>query len=218
MSSYKTKPTTLQKIDLQQKRNVLQHRIAAWQLVQAIYMPSTITSSENDTDSGDSTNDTPCVPEKISLRLPSAVPHSQRLNNSLPDKERRLRLAQAEDALNELKRLLRVTMGLWNYKFTQLGPSQRAGTRARSMITRFRNKVNRCADRYRAARCALLVLDPNGSWTSRLRELNAGDVRAPCRDEEDVSEGRRELSWIWLENNGTSATEDEIGHSELASL
>src|SRR5262245_61681286 len=218
MSSYKTKPTTLQEIDLQQKRNTLQRRIVAWQRVQAIYMPYTRTSPENDTDMGDSMTDTTCVPEKIPLQLPSGVPRSQWLNNSLPDKERRLRLAQAKDALEELKRLLRVTMGLWNYKFTQLGPSQRAGTRARSMITRFRNKVNHCADRYRAARGALRVLDPNGGRTACLRELVAKELRQPCIVEEDVSKGRRDLSWLWLQNSGTSATEDEIGDSELASL
>jgi hypothetical protein len=48
-SSDKTKPTTLQMVDLQQKRNTLQRRIVAWQRVQAIYMPATRTDSENDT-------------------------------------------------------------------------------------------------------------------------------------------------------------------------
>jgi len=75
-----------------------------------------------------------------------------------------MRIAQADDALAELRKLLRITMGLWSYKNTQIGPSQHASTRARSMIGRFRDKINRAADRYRAAYSALKELDPGGDW------------------------------------------------------
>jgi hypothetical protein len=99
-------------------------------------------------------------PESVDLRLPSGVPRNMwpTLAAGLIDKEKRLRVAQAHDGLAELRKMLRVTMGLWQYKQTQLGPSQRANTRARSMIERYRKKVERCADRYRSARAALLLL------------------------------------------------------------
>jgi hypothetical protein len=109
-----------------------------------------------------------------------------------------MRVAQADDALSELKKMLRIKMGLWNYKHTQVGPSQRVSTRTLSMINGYRDKIDRCADRYRAARSALLILSPNGDWIQRLRILNPDDVRSPVRDEDDETEGHRQPSWIWL--------------------
>jgi hypothetical protein len=88
-------------------------------------------------------------------------------------------------------------MGLWHYKFTQVGPSQRSATRARTLINRFKDKIFHCAECYRAARTALLLLDPTGSWITRLRELKAEDLRAPGK-EDDEHEGDRSVSWIWL--------------------
>jgi hypothetical protein len=162
-------------------------------------------------------------PELIPLYLPSALPASSHatLNADFFEKEARLRVAQADDALAELKKLLRITMGLWDYKHTQLGLSQGAGTRARTMISRFRDKINRCADRYRAAYLALKILDPNGDWIHRLLELTAADVRPPRRDKEKrVTEGKHVLSWIWIVQHGDSAvdldaSEDEIGDSKF---
>ena len=115
---------------------------------------------------------------------------------NLANIELRFRLAQAEDSVGELRRLLRVTMGLQDYKAKQIGPSQRAGTRARTLIARFWDKVSRCVDRYKAAYSALLSLEPEGEWRSRLRPLTDKDVRAPRRHDDEY-EGTRELSWIW---------------------
>src|SRR5262245_25142768 len=167
-------------------------------------------------------------PENDLLYLPSQMPLGNSVDG-LAEKERRLRVAQADDALAELKRLLRITMGLWEYKYTQVGSGQGPNTRTRAMITRFKTKVACCADRYRAARAALLKLDPTGNWIIRLRELKAEDVRAPGR-EDGESEGRREWSWIWLvqhdetgeepESDMTKASEEEIhdGASRLFAL
>ena len=113
------------------------------------------------------------LPENMPLRLPSTLPSS--FQHSLPfglaQIELRFHLAQAEDSLTELCRLLRITMGLRDYKSTQTEPSQRVGTRARSLINRFQDKVSQCAERYRAAYNALLALDPMGKWQTRLQRL-----------------------------------------------
>jgi hypothetical protein len=123
-------------------------------------------------------------------------------------------VAQADDSLQELRRLLRITMGLRHFKFAQVGPSQRAGTRMRSMIERFKVKMDRCAERYRAARRALLSLDPTSAWASRLRELKDEDIRSPHRgeDDDDDGEGNRTLSWIWLarKENARHSHETEV--------
>jgi len=153
------------------------------------------------TGSSDATTSGGRKPESMPLKLPSTLPAS--LQKSCPFNlvqiELRFRLAQAEDSLSELRRLLRIRMSLWNYKSKQIGASQRAGTRARTLINRFTDKVSRCADRYRAAHDALLALDPKGEWQKCLRQLKKADVRAPGR-QEDESEGFRELSWIWLDS------------------
>ncbi len=50
------------------------------------------------------------------------------------------------------------------------------------------------AERYRAARAALEVLDPTGAWNDRLEKLNDSDIRPPIPiREQDASEGRREV-------------------------
>ena len=78
-------------------------------------------------------------------------------------------------------------MGLQDYKAKQIGPSQRAGTRARTLIARFWDKVSRCVDRYKAAYSALLSLsEPEGEWRSRLRPLTDKDVRTPRRHDDET--------------------------------
>jgi hypothetical protein len=209
------KATTLQVAGLQEKRTILQRRITTWRQVQSFYMPGVLalrgTPERLESES--------LHPENLSLHLPSGFPASHTLSSGLVDMEKRLRLAQAEDALSELRRLLRVTLGLWDYKFSQLGPSQRANTRARSMIARFEDKIGQCVERYRAAWSALGKLDPTGSWMGRFLELKAEHVKGPGRGRDEESEGRREVSWIWMmraenQDGNMKADEEEIGDSE----
>jgi hypothetical protein len=208
----KPKLSTDQLAAVSERQATLFRRIIKWQHIQSFYMPATSTlRAGNDPDTGD----TPQA-EDILLFLPSGCQQAISVPESLADIEKRLRIAQAEDALVELRRLLRISSGLWDYKRTQLGPSQRAGTRARSLITKFSDKASRCANRYRAAHTALVGLDPGGEWSKRLRILKAEHIKGPRRDEDDRSEGHRELSWIWMiRSEGEVAGElEEIGDSK----
>jgi hypothetical protein len=206
--------TTSESAEIQEKRKSLHQRIRKWRETQAVYMPMSSALLDGDTDEGHA--------ERIPLFLPSGMPKHLWLSEDLVSKEIQLRIAQASDSLSELQCLLRVTLGLWEYKYTQLGPSQRAGTRARSLIQRFKGKVDRAAERYCAPRTALLLLDPTGSWSQQLLELKPQDIKGPGRGKDDKSEGRRELSWIWLATSGSSgpdmldsdASEEEISDSE----
>lgn len=135
------------------------------------------------------------TPEKAALLLPSQFPPSLELA-SMQTREARIRVAQADDSLLDLRRLLRITAGLAEYKYTQVGFGQGPNTRARSQITRFKSKVALTAERYRAAYQALLCLDPQGSWITRLLKLEDSDIRWPTRNP-DEAEGTREISWIW---------------------
>jgi hypothetical protein len=189
----KDKMTLAKEGDIEEKRNVLRRRIQAWMEVRKVYVP--VLTGDDEIDSTPMTHKTP---ELMPLKLPSSMAPALRSTcfKGLADTECRLRLAQADDALCDLRKQLRIAMGLAHYKNTQVDPSQRAATRARSLISRFHEKTMRCAERYRAAYSALAALDPCGEWSNRLRHLADADIRQPRRGD-DEAEGTREVSWIW---------------------
>jgi hypothetical protein len=159
-------------------------------------------------------------PENIPLHLPSSILPSlwtAGCSPGLVDKETRLRLAQADDGLNELRRQLRISATLIDYKKEQHSSSQRMSTRARSLLSRFHDKTHRAAERYTAAFNALSVLDPGGDWTVRLKYLDhSKDLRSPRRDpDEDPNENRRELSWIWLVQRADNLPNDTATTAEI---
>lgn len=88
-------------------------------------------------------------PETTELMLPSAMTESARVLGcvlGLVEKEGRLRLAQADDALRELRRQLRVSAQIIDFKKNTVGgTSQRMATKTRTLMTRFHDKTNRCA-------------------------------------------------------------------------
>jgi hypothetical protein len=157
-------------------------------------------------------------PESIKLWLPSSLPPGLRESgcvNGLVGKERRLRLAEADDALVALRRQLRITTGVFNYKKTHVsGTGQKANTRARTLLSQLTTKTRLIADRYRAARKALAILDPNGDWQRRLLPLRSEDIRGPTRTDDDESEGKRELSWIWVTKSSVPVEGDEFEIAE----
>ncbi|KAI0066772.1 hypothetical protein BV25DRAFT_1867938 [Artomyces pyxidatus] len=212
--------TAAGRASLQEKRNALQHRIKNWRALQLIYMPASsaliakelsASTSPSPTSSshGTTANAVPAVVEtpgttKIEnekLWLPLDIPRelwSPGLAPGLIDKAIRLRVAQAEEALHNLRRQLRIRKGLIHYKHVFVdGPGQKANTRARSAIKNLSARMDRHTAQYRAARAALVVLSPDGSWQGHLRELRAEDIRAPREDDGTVGEGHRETSWIW---------------------
>ena len=139
------------------------------------------------------------APEQVPLQLPSTLPLAlqQPGLSRLSEIEQQLRLAQAEDALVDLRRLLRINMSLMHYKKTQVGSSQRSSTRARALMSRFQDKIHRSADCYRRAYEALSTLDPGGGWNAYLYALKNEDIKGLGKAE-DESESWREVSWIWV--------------------
>ena len=205
---------------MERRRATLCERIESWRSIQALYMPG-ITQlcqmSPTRTDAMPNNQDAD-KPESIQLWLPSSLPAGLRESgcvNGLVDKEFRLRLAEADDALVALRRQLRITTGIFNYKKTHVsGTGQRANTRARTLLSQLTSKTRLIADRYRAARKALAILDPNGDWNRRLLPLRTEDIRGPTRTDDDESEGRRELSWIWVTTSSVPVEGDEFEIAE----
>jgi len=58
-----------------------------------------------------------------------------------------------------------------------------------------------------------------GAWLQQFLELKPEHVRTPRRNQDDESEGRREVSWIWMARSGLTeiedVTEEEIGESKF---
>ena len=164
-------------------------------------------------------------PEDIPLLLPSSLSAEDRA--ALPPqfqlvyKEGRLRRGQADDRLNQLRRLLRVRTSLYSQK-KAVAVGQRENTRANSTIAGFNDRIQCMADQYRVAHAALQALDPDGEWSQTLRSLLPQHIQGPDGSTDVVpvrhkknnprtrqSEGRRELSWIWLAGRLQSDGVDE---------
>src|ERR1700733_7110745 len=220
--------TTLGAAELQDKRHALRRRIDAWRDIQQLYMPCA-TQLYRTHLANISALSTAEEPETVPLFLPSSIPSSLWYTgcaSGLVDKERRLRLAQADDGLNELRRQLRISATLRDYKKVQVGgQSQKLNTRTRSLMSRFHDKTMRAAERYSAAYKALSSIDPNAEWMTRLKYLDHNkDLRSPRRNDDDESrETRRELSWIWLVSREGGppkevASPDEINDSKFGQL
>ncbi|KAI0042913.1 hypothetical protein FA95DRAFT_1499394 [Auriscalpium vulgare] len=199
------------RLALQEKRNSLQHRIRSWQGVQKIYMPAPATNAANNTPPGSAPTGTQPRRRDEPLYLPSAIPESlwsQGFVSGLGDKYRRLRVAQAEDALHHIRRQIRLRSGLIHYKHIFVdGPGQNSNTRARNQISRLQERIHKYASEYRVARAALPLVWPDGAWRHRLLELKDEHLRPP-RDEEKLAanlrtrgellgDGHREQLWIW---------------------
>lgn len=141
------------------------------------------------------------LPELLSTELRS------QLSSKFLAKYWRLRLAQAEDALNSMKKHLRKGAALFKHKKDHVaGTGVAANTRMQSSIERQQSKTRLDAARYTTARSALLLLCPSGKWKTRLRVLNETDIRPPTSDG-STGEGRRQLTWIWRMK---PASDDEL--------
>ena len=201
--------TSKQLADLEEKRTSLRNRIQQWRQVQLEYtpcvapflvQPPSLTGLTEYPDDNESLSVEPA--EFIPLHLPSSLPqHLRQLPElaSVLENERRLRVAQADDALAEIRRQRRIISGLWQFKKINVdGTGNRTCTRMRALYNRFTLRKRRYAECYRAARSALLLLDPNGDWQLRLRDLHDNDIRGPGKDDSGLGNGRYEPSWIWL--------------------
>jgi hypothetical protein len=226
LSRTKGKKTSKQLADLEEKRSSLIRQIRIWRPIQLAYTPhvaSLLPLILGDTTDGDGQYS---KPESMPLYLPSSLPPDISQRPELKDvreAEQRLREAQADDALADVRRLRRIIQGLWQFKKLNVsGTGNRPNTRMLNLYTRFETKLQHSANHYNIAYTALKALDPNGSWKERLKELKHSDIRGPGRDSENPddakSNGRFEPSWIWLvtrlpQERGDNQTEDEFNHS-----
>ena len=197
--------TDMKHADIARRRNALQVRLEAWREYQDLYMPG-VARLRTETM-------TPAKgrhPENWTLHLPSQVRNNPLVPQYryLQDIELRLRHAQANDTLDQLKRHLRARARLLQVKKHDV-TGQKRSTRSWGYINTIQSRINADATRYRATYSALLVLDPGNTndWQRVLNPLADGDIREMKEGLPGETEGRRSLSWIWR-TSGWSGVDD----------
>lgn len=145
------------------------------------------------------------LPSSLSANLQSTPGFTKTLAHEI-----QLRVAQADDALADIRHHLRIISGLWQFKKVNIsGTGNRPNTRMRSLFNRFNHRMRQSVLRYQAARSALLAANLGRQhWEDRLKDLKDSDVRGPGKDDfylqeagkttYGTSKGRFEMSWIWL--------------------
>lgn len=90
---------------------------------------------------------------------------------------------------------------------------QSANTRAQNALSRVEARTVAAAEKYRVAHAALFALAPvlgKVGWNVIFWSLNnKDDVRGMTAPKKGESEGRRQLSWIWLVE-GVGEDKDEV--------
>lgn len=218
-----------QQADLQEKRNALYRRIIQWREVQLAYMPAVaslllksgvlVVSTDDETVSSE-------LAETFPLHLPSSLPPSLRQTPELTHlvkKELRLRLAQADEALESIRRGRRMISSLIQFKkFNISGAGNKPNTRLRTVLNRLQASIQHSASTYQTAYNTLLTLDPDGEWRTQFRKLDTADIRGPGQQPDDSviqPSGRYETSWIWLVRRNTGVVDsDELMQVEWAKM
>jgi hypothetical protein len=154
----------------------------------------------------------------IPLSLPSSSPPGLKFDAELSKIEFRVRVAEAYDALDALRRHLLLKTSVWQFRNANVF-GQRMLTRSQQVINDVMDKINKDARRYRRAYKAITTLAPlvnDFSWKGSLRKLKDSDIRS-FRDTKDVDgkghasksslnqrrrnfepQRRQTYSWIWL--------------------
>lgn len=203
--------TDMQMAAIQQLRNALQRKIDAWKRIQMLYTPEVQLL--------ESTINTPSrhmsdiiTPEDANLWLPSALCGKSVVpSGRLVSTEWELRYAQAGDALEEIRQSLRMRGYMYSFKRDWIR-GQSANTRAQNALGRVEAKTAAAADKYCTAHTALSSLAPalgKIGWDNTFKVLDRNnDIRGMSAPRHGESEGRRQLSWIWLvEGVGDDADE-----------
>ncbi|PPQ96654.1 hypothetical protein CVT26_010318, partial [Gymnopilus dilepis] len=228
----KSKLSAKQAADLQEKRNALSNRIQQWRPLQLAYTPAVAPLLLKEQSAVLLSSDTALVhegkAEEVPLLLPSAVPPSIRSTmTTIAAKELRLRKAQAEEALEDVRRGRRMVTGLTQFKKLNIcGAGNKPNTRMRTLYKRLQRRIQRAANRYCDARKAVQQLEPVGTWCDKFRKLEQCDIRGPGKQPDDpllMPNGRHEQSWIWSvgrhgAKDDTEEEFDEIMRAEWAKM
>ncbi|KAM6493722.1 hypothetical protein JOM56_010083 [Amanita muscaria] len=181
--------------------NRLVRKFNAWEKHQQLYMPAAASMrSGKPLDMAPKKTD---EPYDICLWLPSEFARlkaSTQIDHRLLELEWKFRIAQAYEALDQIRHNLQVRAHVFKFK-DRFVRGQGANTRARDTISTIQSAIDSNRDTYRAARSALTslgnVLGHSTGWESQLPLLMDSDIRGISDGEDGQSEGKKQLSWIW---------------------
>lgn len=165
-----------------------------------------------DRSQGDRDHERELPSEKLPIHLPSSLAQSDReivCVHDLIQIEDRLRYGQACDALEDLRRQLRMRTFTIKFKARQIA-GQGGYTRVRTLQDQIESRIRAARARYCTARDALFALRGAGSWEDTLQVLKAEDIRALnertlTAQEKEAEERARQLAGIQEEEDPRSS-------------
>ncbi|KAJ6576737.1 hypothetical protein B0H10DRAFT_1836766, partial [Mycena sp. CBHHK59/15] len=173
-------PTDTQTVDILKRRAALVKRMRTFRKLQRTYMPNLrrfLTASQRAL--WDSEMDRNA--EAVRLFLPSDISDKTKRENAcamgLPKVEADLRIGEAREALESLRRGLRARTMTNRFRLRHC-TGQRMLTRGQGVLRQINLRIHRAKVRYRYARNALIRLKDHGPWEKELQVLEDSDVRA----------------------------------------
>ena len=205
--------TSLQQAKILERSNALRRRIDAWIEIQHLYMPqlASIRAAADQEGGGK-----PSAVHDIELYLPSRIHSVVHCDILFLQYEWELRYAQAHSTLNDLRSLLLMESMMSKSK-KRHSRGQRQQTRSINLLKRVRTRVEAAAAKYRQIRISLQALAGplhHFKWSDVLRVLEDDDMATLTSLDNDTSEGRKKLRWIWT-IEGTGADADKSTQSGL---
>lgn len=226
-----------------ERRRAIRRKILDFRRDQRIHMPG-LNNRVHFAADGSLENGAALEPEDIPLYLPSdsgnGAHRDDICDRHLVQLEDRLRVTQADEALDELRRQLRTRTFANRFKIKNF-VGQDANAQGRQWQATIDRRAIAAAKRYRRAREALLELRGRGDWENTYQELHDQDVRSfnervlTEQEQADraairlavgmpvegvfgldfsndlaVREGRRTMSWIWLAEGGTEDEDNPV--------
>jgi hypothetical protein len=197
---------------LQRRINTLRSKINTWYLVQQIYMPAA--SSVRSRLEKKVPEGSPLPhPYAMPLLLPSALDPKLPCESRLRQYEWELRIAQADDALDEIRDGLRLRSHLFFFK-DHFERGIRRNTRSKGVIDKLNARIDTAATKYTVARLALqklmkLLVKPPSSL-SKFKVLAKEDIRGMSAAALGDSEGNRTVSWIWTVHGVAAAAGSNV--------
>lgn len=205
LSSLGNHATARQLSTMAERSNVLRRRISAWVDTQKVFVPEAEVRrlqhqlAETAVD-GNSAKEAYDIP----LLLPPSLPPSA-CPSDIREYEAKLREGQAYDALEELRRYLRIRSYLYKRK-DRYSRGVAQNTRSNTAIKRAEAGVKQAEVKYNIAWDVLVSLcgettpanTKTDAWRRDLLALKSKDVRGLTEGLYGESEGSRTISWVWL--------------------
>ncbi|PBK84926.1 hypothetical protein ARMGADRAFT_1036848 [Armillaria gallica] len=179
--------TDLQWAKIIERCNRLRRNIENWMDIQCVYIPQVhVIRGEEEQGRNTLVRD-----------------HAIRVDDSLLRHEWDLRVAGAEEALDEIRRKIILETYVQDYR-KEYGHGQRQGTWTAKLLSDCVAAKNRSIGAYRCAREAMV------GWRNVYQCLNDEDTCAVLTNQVE-GEGRRKLSWIWMApGSGSSSSPEHV--------